>query len=401
MKAPTVLSVSQLNTYVKSIIEADQKLKNVIVSGEISNFTDHYRTGHFYFTLKDDKAAVRAVMFAHSNKNLRFKPENGLMVIVRAKVSLYERDGQYQLYVEDMQPDGLGALNLAFEQLKEKLAAEGLFAQERKRPIPQFPSKVAIVTSPTGAAIQDLRNVLGRRYPLAQIIMCPVQVQGENAATQISDAIRRLNAGNFADVIIVGRGGGSIEDLWAFNEEEVARAISMSKIPIISAVGHETDYTISDFVADLRAPTPSAAAELAFPDMLELLNYSRSLKIRIANAFRSFLDTQRQKLKILEASPGLASPGMALDIHRQNLDRLITGLFGEVDIYLNEKKSDLREKVGKLDALSPLKVLGRGYSMVFKEHVILTDSSSIKVGDRLDVTLQKGGALCVVEEIRE
>lgn len=401
MKAPTVLSVSQLNTYVKSIIEADQKLKNVIVSGEISNFTDHYRTGHFYFTLKDDKAAVRAVMFAHSNKNLRFKPENGLMVIVRAKVSLYERDGQYQLYVEDMQPDGLGALNLAFEQLKEKLADEGLFAQERKRPIPQFPSKVALVTSPTGAAIQDLQNVLGRRYPLAQIVLCPVQVQGENAAAQISDAIKRLNTGNFADVIIVGRGGGSIEDLWAFNEEEVARAISMSKIPIISAVGHETDYTISDFVADLRAPTPSAAAELAVPDMLELLNYSRSLKIRVANAFRSFLDTQRQKLKILEASPGLASPGMALDIHRQNLDRLITGLFGEVSIYLNEKKSGLREKAGKLDALSPLKVLGRGYSMVFKEHVILTDSSTIKVGDRLDVTLQKGGALCVVEEIRE
>ena len=401
MKAPMVLSVSQLNTYVKSIIEADQNLKNVIVSGEISNFTDHYRTGHFYFTLKDDKAAVRAVMFSHSNRYLRFKPENGLKVIVRAKVSLYERDGQYQLYVEDMQPDGLGALNLAFEQLKEKLAAEGLFAQERKRPIPQFPLKVALVTSPTGAAIQDLRNVLGRRYPLATIVMCPVQVQGENAAPQIADAIRRLNARNFADVIIVGRGGGSIEDLWAFNEEEVARAISVSKIPVISAVGHETDYTISDFVADLRAPTPSAAAELAVPDILELFNYSTSLKIRLLNSFKSFLDSQRQKLKILESSPGLASPRMALDIHRQNLDRLITGLFGEVAIYLNEKKSDFREKVGKLDALSPLKVLGRGYSMAFKDGVILTDSSAVKVGDKIDITLQKGGALCLVEEIRE
>ena len=257
MQNTLVLSVSQLNRYIKMNFDADENLANIFISGEISNFTNHYRTGHLYFTLKDDSAAVRAVMFNSSAKRLKFMPEDGMKVIARGRVSVYEASGQYQLYVDDMQPDGVGALNLAYEQLKEKLQKEGLFSELHKKP---YPEKVGVITSPTGAAVRDIINVLGRRFPYAEIVFCPVLVQGDGAHLQLTDAVNLFNSERAADVIIIGRGGGSIEDLWEFNDEGLARAVYNSEIPVISAVGHETDFTICDFAADMRAPTPSAAA---------------------------------------------------------------------------------------------------------------------------------------------
>ena len=264
--APSIISVSQLNYYIKSLLEADDKLRYVFVTGEISNLTDHYSSGHIYLSLKDDKAVIKAVMFSFSAKNLKFRPQNGMKIIARGRVSLYEPSGQYQLYIEDMQPDGIGSLTIAFEQLKKKLEAEGLFDPKHKKPLPQFPKVITIITSPTGAALQDIRNVLGRRWPYSQVQIIPVLVQGDGAASMLTRAVTEADACGDSDVIIIGRGGGSIEDLWAFNDESLARAIFACRVPVISAVGHETDFTICDFVADMRAPTPSAAAELATPD---------------------------------------------------------------------------------------------------------------------------------------
>ena len=270
MQPSLKVTVSQLNTYIRSRMEEDPTLQSLFVVGEISNFTDHYRSGHLYLSLKDEKSVIRAVMFAQYARRLRFRPEDGMKVIARGRVGVYEANGQYQLYIEDMQPDGLGALNLAFEQLKQKLEKEGLFARERKKPLPKYPERIGVITSPTGAAVQDITTILARRFPLAEIVFCPVLVQGEGAAPQIVKALEEMNRRQAADVIILGRGGGSLEDLWAFNEESVARAVAASEIPVISAVGHETDFTICDFAADCRAATPSAAAELAVPDQLAL-----------------------------------------------------------------------------------------------------------------------------------
>ena len=267
-----ILTVSQLNFYVKSIIDSDANLENIFLTGEISNFTDHYQSGHFYFSLKDKKSVVKAIMFAGFARRVRFRLQNGMKVIVRGRVAVYEVSGVYQVYVEDMQPDGVGALNLAFEQLKEKLLKEGLFNTKNKKSLPKYPQKVGVITSETGAVFWDIQNVMKRRFPLVEIVFHPVLVQGEGASEQIVSAIEKFNNGELCDVLIVARGGGSIEDLWAFNDEILARTIAASKIPIISAVGHETDFTICDFVADLRAPTPSAAAELAVPDMQKLIS---------------------------------------------------------------------------------------------------------------------------------
>ena len=297
MSAGVVLSVSQLNRYVKSIIEQDYNLQTVFVQGEISNFTNHYRTGHYYMTIKDEYSSIRAVMFKSANSRLRFMPENSMNVIIKGRVSVFERDGQYQLYIDDMQPDGAGALSLAFEQLKNKLAAEGLFDESRKRPIPRFPERVGVVTSPTGAAIRDIINVISRRFPAAELILCPVQVQGASAAGQIKAAIELFNAKKAADVLIVGRGGGSAEELWAFNEEPVARAVAASEIPVISAVGHETDFTICDFAADLRAPTPSAAAEIAVPDITALGELLGSFSRRMNSAIGGTLTHEKARLE--------------------------------------------------------------------------------------------------------
>ena len=268
--APLVLTIAQLNRYVKSRLDADENLYNVFLVGEISNFTDHYKTGHFYFTLKDSDAQIKAVMFRQNALRVKFKPENGLKVIVRGRVSLYEAAGSYQVFVDDMQPDGVGALNLAFEQLKERLQKEGLFDEAHKKPLPRYPQRIGVITSETGAAVQDILNILGRRFPYAEVVLAPVLVQGDGAPEQMIAALQDFNRLQNADVIIIGRGGGSAEDLWAFNDENLAYAVYRSEIPVISAVGHETDFTICDFVADLRAPTPSAAAELAVPDQTEL-----------------------------------------------------------------------------------------------------------------------------------
>ena len=270
MKGPMVLTVSQLNTYLRAVIEEDDHLSSVFVCGEISNFTNHIRSGHWYFSLKDENSILKAVMFRTANQRLRFRPESGMRVIVRGRIGVFERDGVYQLYAEDMQPDGTGALALAFEQLRRRLEAEGLFRAERKKTLPPFPATIGVITSPTGAARRDIENVLGRRFPAANILFAPVLVQGENAPEQLAAAVARMNRDGRADVIIIGRGGGSAEELWAFNDERVVRAVAASEIPVISAVGHETDVTLCDFAADRRAPTPSAAAELAVPEMRTL-----------------------------------------------------------------------------------------------------------------------------------
>ena len=392
----TVLSVTQLNTYLKSIIDGDSLLRSLYVVGEISNFTNHYRTGHFYLTLKDENCAVKAVMFASANRRLKFMPENGMKVIVRGRVSVFERDGQYQLYIDDMQPDGLGALNLAFEQLKNRLAQEGLFDERFKKPIPYRCMRIGVVTSATGAVIQDIRNVISRRYPLAEIILAPVQVQGASAAPQIADAIERFNSGDYADVLIVGRGGGSLEDLWAFNEEIVARAVFKSRIPIISAVGHETDFTICDFVADLRAPTPSAAAELAVPDIREDIAFVQTVVYECEATLLQRVNDEKERLEIIKERLRYRSPSMLIDQKIQTVDTLMTSALLSVQRKLDSETARLSSTAARLDALSPLKVMARGYSIVTKDEKVVASSKALKKGDRITVGFLDGERKCEV-----
>lgn len=392
----TVLSVTQLNTYIKSIIDGDSLLRSLYVVGEISNFTNHYRTGHFYLTLKDENCAVKAVMFASANRRLKFMPENGMKVIVRGRVSVFERDGQYQLYIDDMQPDGLGALNLAFEQLKNRLAQEGLFDERFKKPIPYRCMRIGVVTSATGAVIQDIRNVISRRYPLAEIILAPVQVQGSSAAPQIADAIERFNSGDYADVLIVGRGGGSLEDLWAFNEEIVARAVFKSRIPIISAVGHETDFTICDFVADLRAPTPSAAAELAVPDIREDIAFVQTVVYECEATLLQRVNDEKERLEMIKERLRYRSPSMLIDQKIQTVDTLMTSALLSVQRKLDSETARLSSTAARLDALSPLKVMARGYSIVTKDEKVVASSKALKKGDRITVGFSDGERKCEV-----
>lgn len=392
----TVFSVSQLNTYVKSIIDSDLLLRNVFVTGEISNFTNHYRTGHFYLTLKDENAAVRAVMFRASNMRLRFIPENGMRVIVRGRVSMFERDGQYQLYIEDMQPDGIGALNLAFEQLKERLSAEGLFSDDFKQPIPSRCSRIGVVTSATGAVIQDIKNVVSRRYPLATILLSPVEVQGPNAAPQIVEAINSFNILDNVDVLIVGRGGGSIEDLWAFNEEIVARAVFNSKIPVISAVGHETDFTICDFVADLRAPTPSAAAELAVPDIREDKRFLDNVVGIISSALIERIENEKCKLNFLSERLKFRSPVCIIDEMLNTVDSLYSGISNKVNDKITFEDTKIATLCARLDALSPLKVMARGYSIALKNNKVVTSIDDLSAGDTVTVRFADGDKDCEV-----
>ena len=392
----TVLSVTQLNTYIKSIIDGDSLLRSLYVVGEISNFTNHYRTGHFYLTLKDENCAVKAVMFASANRRLKFMPENGMKVIVRGRVSVFERDGQYQFYIDDMQPDGLGALNLAFEQLKNRLAQEGLFDERFKKPIPYRCMRIGVVTSATGAVIQDIRNVISRRYPLAEIILAPVQVQGASAAPQIADAIERFNSGDYADVLIVGRGGGSLEDLWAFNEEIVARAVFKSRIPIISAVGHETDFTICDFVADLRAPTPSAAAELAVPDIREDIAFVQTVVYECEATLLQRVNDEKERLEMIKERLRYRSPSMLIDQKIQTVDTLMTSALLSVQRKLDSETARLSSTAARLDALSPLKVMARGYSIVTKDEKVVASSKALKKGDRITVGFSDGERKCEV-----
>lgn len=395
-----VLSVSQINYYLKSIFDYDENLKNIYVTGEISNFTNHYRSGHFYFTLKDEASAIKAVMFSRYAQNLRFEPYDGLRVLIRCSVSVYERDGVYQLYVTDMQPDGLGELNLAFEQLKEKLSKEGLFSPEYKKPIPRYPEKLAVVTSPTGAAVQDIINVITRRYPCCELIIYPVHVQGEQSAGEIVRALEEINRLKCADTIILGRGGGSIEDLWSFNEEAVARAIFKSEIPIISAVGHETDFTISDFVSDLRAPTPSAAAELAVPDARSLLGevayfdrkMSEELLGKVAE-YKYFIESQSQLLKLYSPESELKLKADKVSEYKASLERSLKRTF-------ENKMAQLSFSAGKLDAMSPLKTLSRGYAAVFDESEKHIGSvEKLKPSSKIKLQMKDGAAFCTVDEV--
>lgn len=394
---PRIISVSQLNYYVKSLLDNDAHLSSVFVTGEISNLTDHYRSGHIYFSLKDNNCVIKAVMFAGNARNLKFKPQEGMKIIARGRVSLYEPSGNYQFYVEDMQPDGIGELTIAFEQLKKKLSEKGIFDQSHKKPIPKFPQTIGVITSPTGAAIQDIKNILSRRFPSADIVLCPVLVQGESASAQLVNAVNIFNEYDCADVIIIGRGGGSIEDLWAFNSEELAYAIYASNIPVISAVGHETDFTICDFVSDLRAPTPSAAAELAVPDKEELIAYYNSQKQYLTSILDNKISKANRVLSEYKLVLNENSPEKQITKYNENLS-----LFrNRLESLMNEKLNTAFEKIhkngGKLEALNPVSVLQRGYSVAEKDGKIVSSVNDVKTDDILNITLKDGKIITKVQ----
>lgn len=397
-----VISVGQLNKYVKTVLEGDKNLASVYIGGEISNFTHHYKSGHLYLSLKDETAVVKAVMFRGHASQLAFKPEDGMKVIVRARVSLYEATGSFQIYIEEMQPDGVGALQIAFEQLKKKLAAEGLFDDSRKKALPPYPKRVGVITSPTGAAVRDILNVLGRRFPMARVVFCPVLVQGDGAAQSVATAIERFNRLHAADVLIVGRGGGSIEDLWAFNEELVARAVVASDIPIISAVGHETDFTICDFVADLRAPTPSAAAELAVPDQYRLAAVVDTARGRLSTACRTYLEARLRDLQRIKEKRCLSAPQYYTQEQSMRLDMLTRRFVGVARQNMAVADRRLAATASKLDALSPLAVLGRGYAIGYgADGQVLDSVHNTQVGDSIRLRVTDGTLDCQVSKIEE
>lgn len=397
----TVITVSQLNRYVRSLIESDANLGQVLLSGEISNFVNHYKSGHLYMSLKDENALVRAVMFRSQAMNLRFVPENGMKVIARVRVSLYEKDGAYQVYIDDLQPDGAGALQVAFEQLKTRLAAEGLFDDSRKRPLPRYPKRVGVITAPTGAAVQDIFNVLGRRYPLAEVLLLPALVQGEDAPRQLVQALATFDAMdelNAPDVIIIGRGGGSLEDLWAFNDEAVARAVVACSIPIISAVGHETDFTICDFVADLRAPTPSAAAELAVPDSRELLERISLLRVAAGRALSTALTRKQNALALLKNKRCLTSPLYSVEERLMRLDGTVKRFSAAAKLTLTRADRRFATVAGKLHVLSPLQVISRGYATVQTEKGIIHSVNDVAINELLTVRVTDGTLRCKVTQ---
>ena len=416
-----VLTVTQLNRYMKALVDSDESLRSFYLKGEISNFTNHYKTGHFYFSLKDENSIVRAVMFRSYASKTRFEPENGMKVVVRGSVSVFERDGQYQLYVYEMQPDGLGALHLAYEQLKEKLYRQGLFDQQHKRPLPRYPQNIGVITSPTGAAVRDIQNILSRRYPLAQMLLYPVLVQGEEAPAQLIEALRYFERTQLVDVIIIGRGGGSIEELWAFNNEKLAYELFRCTIPVISAVGHETDYTIADFVADVRAPTPSAAAELAVPDAQQLMVHLDQISIRLEQSIGKKISDAEGTLKAIKQRECMKSPDYLLTRKEELLSGLKRDLFKNIRLLLENREAETMKKqkelhhtfsalfankeqlflrsVAKLDALSPLKVLTRGYGMVQKDQQIVSSIEGAIPGDHIEILLQDGVLGCQVETV--
>lgn len=396
----TILTVTQLNTYVKSVLDSDSNLQGVFVMGEISNCYLH-RSGHIYLTLKDENALIKAVVFSGTARRLPVRPENGMHVLVLGRISLYERDGQYQLYVDDLRPTGAGELNELFERLKRRLFAEGLFDESRKKPMPRYPKRIGIATSPTGAALQDMLHILKRRCPMAEVVFCPVQVQGAPAAVEICRAIEEFNRKKAADVLIIGRGGGSIEDLWAFNEESVARAVAASEIPIISAVGHETDYVISDFAADLRAPTPSAAAELVAPDMEKLVNEVAFFRERLTGLMERNIQSLRMKLNALRQNRNLLSPLSYVQAQYERLARGEEKMKTAFSRKVLEYRLRFSELASSLDMLSPLAVLGRGYAIAQIHDTIISSISLLKQGDSLRLRFSDGTAECTVKQITE
>ncbi len=392
------LTITQVNEYIRSMMDRDQLLNNVCVKGEISNYK-LYPSGHHYFTLKDESAALKCVMFKGNAFRLRFRPENGMKIIAMGKIGVYPRDGAYQLYCTAMMPDGMGDLHVAFEQLKALLAGQGLFASEYKKPLPRFPERIALITSPAGAAVRDMLRILGARYPMAQVRILPVRVQGEGAAQEIAAAIRWADRWQVADLIITGRGGGSMEDLWAFNEEVVARAIFDCTIPVISAVGHEPDVTIADYVADLRAATPSNGAELAVPDQNELYAYLLGAKNRLAQSVQRTLLLRRRELTSFSRSRCMTNPENYFKDRRLQLDYQGERMSNAWKHVLAWEKQQLGRLAASLDALSPLKVLGRGYSIATdQDGKVVSSVQHIQPGDYLGLRLEDGTLKCRIEE---
>ena len=393
-----ILSVTQLNNLIKAAFDNVPALQNVCVRGEISNYK-LYPSGHHYFTLKDAEGSLKCVLFKGNAFSLRFRPQNGMSVLAVGRVSVYPRDGAYQLYCSRLIPDGAGDLQMAFEQLKDRLWKEGLFDESHKKPLPRFPHRIGVVTSPAGAAIHDMLRILGKRYPLSKVILLPVRVQGAEAAGEIARAVEYANRERLCELLIVGRGGGSMEDLWAFNEEPVARAVYASGIPVISAVGHEPDVTISDFVADLRAATPSNAAELAVPDRAELCSRLDSLQNRMAAALQRQVQSARGRLEALAERPVLTDPLRPVQDRRQTLDRLTERLAAAQSGNLSAHRKQLTHLAAALDAMSPLKVLARGYTMVSDESGKLVQrASALSSGRKIRITFRDDTVPAVVTE---
>lgn len=395
------VSVRQLNLYVKSLLDGDIRLARIAVTGEISNFKNHYSSGHWYFTLKDSEAAIRCVMFRSAASRVRGKIQDGIRVTVQGRVSLYERDGQYQFYAEEMTVGSEGELARQFEETKGRLLAEGLFDESRKRALPKFPKRIAVITSETGAAVQDILNVTGRRYPLCEIILCPVAVQGEQAVPEMLNALERVYRISDIDTVIIGRGGGSAEELAAFNDERLARKLYESPFPVISAVGHETDFSISDFVADCRAPTPSAAAELAVPDMAELAGQISYLKRAAAKALDSCYSKNLLRYERAIQSAVLNKPISAIcDARAERLDRIFDRLQGLCQKCYEGNAARLSREAARLEALSPLKVMLRGFAAVKNINGTVRSAGELTAGERISLRFSDGIANCTVEEIR-
>lgn len=396
-----VLSITQINEYIRSKMDGDALLNQVAVRGEISNYK-MYPSGHHYFTLKDEGSALRCVIFKGNAMRLRFRPENGMKVIALGKISVFPRDGAYQLYCTTMTVDGVGDLHAAFEQLKAKLAAQGLFDPAHKKPLPAFPGTIGIVTSSAGAAVHDMLRILNKRYPLTKVRLLPVRVQGVEAPPEIAAAIQYANRYQLADVLIVGRGGGSLEDLWAFNDERVAYAIYESKIPVISAVGHEPDVTISDYVADLRAATPSNAAELVVPDQAALMQTMDAFSASMASSMNRQLKMAQQRLNVLAASPAMSSPAGYLNQRQKDLEHLRSRLIAAQNQNIQRSRSRYIAGAAKLDAMSPLKVLSRGYAAAYDQNGNLLKSiHQAAIGDTVTVAVADGQLKATVTEIKE
>ncbi len=416
------LSVGALTKYLKYKFDTDEHLRNVFLKGEISNLKKH-TTGHYYFSIKDENSKINAIMFSRNTKQLNFNPEDGMKVRIKGRISIYENTGSYQIYVEEMEEDGLGNLYILFEKLKKDLEKEGLFDPKNKKPIPKIPEKVGIVTAPTGAAIKDILSTIKRRFPICKTILFPALVQGENAKEDIANKIKLANNYDI-DVLIIGRGGGSIEDLWPFNEECVARAIYESKIPIISAVGHEIDYTIADFVADLRAPTPTGAAEIAVPSMYDLEKLLGQYQIRASEAITKKINYSKLQLESITGSFVIKNPMVMFENKRQYLDSLIEKINRDIYYLLDNKKQyfkniqksylfknpkmiyenqkeKLKNDIIKLDLVNPLNILKRGYSLTYKEEKVITNIKNIKIGDTISIRLEKAKLEAKITSIKE
>lgn len=392
-----ILSVTQINSYIKYYLDENPALRTVYVSGEVSNFLHYQRSGHFYFTIKDASSQLKCVMFASNSSRVRFTVKDGMSVICRGRIGAYERDGVYQLYVDDMQPEGIGDLALAFEQLKNKLSEEGLFDEERKKSLPKYPQRIGVVTSNMGAAVQDIKKILARRFPIAEVVLYPALVQGDGAAEDIAKGIKILEEKENVDVIIVGRGGGSIEDLWAFNTEIVARAVAECTVPIISAVGHETDFTICDFAADKRAATPSMAAEIAVPDMYSEFVHIAALKTSLKNALLSRLENERlrlDKLSRIEKFTDFSARREKIDYLRNNICKCTINT-------LSAKRAELVNKISVINALNPMAVMERGFAVAKKQSKVVTSVSSIAQGDKIEISFHDGAAEGTVDKITE